>query len=176
MTPDKIAAIRAAAERIISTDADPTTSPKVKRGLSVVRAKKILRLLDETEAWDFPPITVNRDGTERPTAIAVDFDGCLATNAWPEIGEANKPLIDALIKFKASGGELILWTCREGAVLDQAVNWCWGNFGLRFDALNANLPAWKAMYGNDTRKIGADIYLDDKAICVRADDRLRAQD
>jgi hypothetical protein len=114
------------------------------------------------------PTTTNRDGTERPTAIAVDFDGCICTNAWPEIGEANVPLIAFLVRHRAHGGELILWTCREGAELDKAVNWCWGEWGLKFDALNENLPSWKAMFGNDTRKLGADYYIDDKAVCIKA--------
>jgi hypothetical protein len=124
----------------------------------------------EAEVWwqSIPPTTTNRDGTIRPTAIAVDFDGCICTNAWPEIGEANVPLIAFLIRHKAHGGKLILWTCREGAELDKAVNWCWGEWGLKFDALNENLPSWKAMFGNDTRKLGADYYIDDKAVCVKA--------
>jgi hypothetical protein len=122
------------------------------------------------ENWwqSIPPTTTNRDGTIRPTAIAVDFDGCICTNVWPEIGEPNVPLIAFLIRHKAHGGELILWTCREGAELDKAVNWCWGEWSLKFDALNENLPSWKAMFGNDTRKLGADYYIDDKAICVKA--------
>jgi hypothetical protein len=77
-------------------------------------------------------------------------------------------LIDMLIRFKQAGGELILWTCREGKELDAAVNWCCGERGLKFDALNENLPSWKAMFGNDTRKLGADYYIDDKAVCVKA--------
>jgi hypothetical protein len=124
--------------------------------------------LEMERALAIPPTTTNRDGTERPTAIAVDFDGCLCENKWPEIGEANVPLIAFLIRHKAHGGELILWTCREGVELDKAVNWCWGEWGLRFDTLNENLPSWKAMFGNDTRKLGADYYIDDKAVCVKA--------
>jgi hypothetical protein len=124
----------------------------------------------EVESFEFPPVTKNKDGTERPTAIAVDFDGCLASNAWPGIGGPNLSLIESLKKFKQLGGELILWTCREGSELDNAVNWCWGLYGLKFDALNENLPSWKAMFGNDTRKLGADYYIDDKAICVKAGD------
>lgn len=99
--------------------------------------------------------------------IAVDFDGCLCKNAWPEIGEANAELIDGLKFSRATGDKLILWTCREGKALDEAVTWCNAQ-GLGFDAVNANLPEMIAMYGNDSRKIGADWYLDDKAENVRA--------
>lgn len=101
--------------------------------------------------------------------IAVDFDGCLCSNAWPGIGAPNKPIIDQLIKWRASGyAKLILWTCREGDALDRAVQWC-REYGLEFDAVNANLPEMNALYGNDSRKCGADWYLDDKAVCARAD-------
>ncbi len=99
--------------------------------------------------------------------IAVDFDGCLCTNAWPGIGEANRDLI-SLLKFRrATGDKLILWTCREGKALDEAVEWCEAR-GLEFDAVNENLPEMNALYGNDSRKVGADRYIDDKAERVTA--------
>lgn len=99
--------------------------------------------------------------------IAVDFDGCLCKNAWPEIGEPNKALIGSLRNSRARGDKLILWTCREGERLAAAVEWC-KSWGLEFDAVNANLPEMNEMYGNDSRKIGADLYLDDKAQKIEA--------
>lgn len=96
--------------------------------------------------------------------IAVDFDGCLCENAWPGIGAPNEQLISWLIH---SNCRLILWTCREGAALAEAVAWC-AEHGLHFDAVNANLPDWIEKYGNDCRKVGADIYLDDKAVTIAA--------
>lgn len=102
----------------------------------------------------------------RATAIAVDFDGCLFENKWLEIGEPNKELIETLRDFRSRGGELILWTNREGETLERAVEAC-RNEGLEFDAVNANLESWKAVFNNDTRKVGADYYIDDKAICAK---------
>lgn len=95
--------------------------------------------------------------------IAVDFDGTLCKQAWPEIGEANTRLIDHLRQRKAGGARLILWTNREGDLLKAAVEWC-ERWGLTFDAINANLPEMIALYNNDCRKINADIYIDDKAV------------
>ena len=63
------------------------------------------------------------------------------------------------------GAGLILWTCREGKLLDDALAAC-ERWGLRFDAVNDSLPSWKEFYGNDTRKVGADEYWDDKAVPV----------
>lgn len=68
------------------------------------------------------------------------------------------------------GDKLILWTCREGALLDEAVLWCL-NRGLKFDAVNDNLPEDIEKYGNNCRKVNADVYLDDKNRTVIEVDR-----
>ena len=47
--------------------------------------------------------------------------------------------------------------------LEDAVAWC-KERGLEFDAVNENLPELIELYGNDCRKINADIYIDDKAV------------
>jgi len=99
--------------------------------------------------------------------IAVDFDGCLCKNAWPEIGNPNTSFIEELKMHREGGDKLILWTCREGDALARALKWC-KSWGLEFDAVNANLPEMNEMYGNDSRKIGADLYLDDKAQKIKA--------
>ena len=115
-----------------------------------------------------PGYSIPAGMAERPTAVAVDFDGCLVTNKWPEMGEPNQTLIESLIVLRYYGAQLILWTNREGELLDQAVAFC-KEQGLEFDAVNDNLPSWQAMFGNNTRKVGADYYLDDKAVRVRAE-------
>lgn len=95
--------------------------------------------------------------------IAVDFDGTLCKQAWPEIGEENEILIEHLKEQQAAGARLILWTNREGDLLEEAVEWCKAR-GLTFDTVNANLPELIDLYKNDCRKINADIYIDDKAV------------
>lgn len=92
--------------------------------------------------------------------IAVDFDGTLCSNAWPEIGEPNVPMIEFLKQRRKQGDKLILWTMREGRKLLDAVNWCIDH-GLIFDAANDNLRSQKAEYGNNPRKVYADWYIDD---------------
>jgi len=98
--------------------------------------------------------------TPLPMIMAVDFDGTLCQNRWPRIGRANQPVIDWLIIQHQKGIKLILWTMREGKLLDEAVEWC-RSHGLTFDAVNDNLPEVKARYGNNPRKVFADYYLDD---------------
>ena len=95
--------------------------------------------------------------------IAVDFDGTLCYSNWPELGEPNRPLIEYLKYQKFLGNKLILWTCRAGDALDRAVSWC-KEQQLEFDAVNDNLPEIIEQYGNNSRKITCDYYIDDKAI------------
>lgn len=102
--------------------------------------------------------------------IAVDFDGCLCEpGLWPLIGRANRPVIEELIKLRNSGIKIILYTCREGEPLTNAVNWC-KSFGLEFDAVNENIQERIVAFGGDSRKISADEYWDDRAICVQFKD------
>ena len=95
--------------------------------------------------------------------IAVDFDGTLCFSDWPALGEPNRPLIEYLRAQQSSGNRLILWTCRAGEALERAVSWC-KDHGLTFDAVNDNLPEIIEKYGNNSRKITCDYYIDDKAL------------
>ena len=97
--------------------------------------------------------------------IAIDFDGTLCRNCWPEIGEPNRRIINASKTAKAHGAKLILYTCREKKLLCEAVAWC-AKRGLKFDAVNANLQQRIDQYGGDCRKISADEYWDDKATYI----------
>ena len=94
--------------------------------------------------------------------IAVDFDGTLCIENYPNIGEANTELINTLIARRQAGDKVILWTCREETLLKNAVDWC-KQQGLEFDAINDNLEEIKLQYQHNSRKITADIYIDDKA-------------
>lgn len=88
--------------------------------------------------------------------IAVDFDGTLCSYKNPGIGEPKLEVIKR-VKELAIGNFLILWSCRKGKALKEAVKWC-EQYGLKFDAVNKNVPGVKS-----SRKIYADLYIDDKA-------------
>lgn len=99
--------------------------------------------------------------------IAVDFDGCLCENRWPDIGDDNPEVVRAVLEEQAAGSKIILWTCRTGELLDNALAWCQTR-GIRFDAVNEHLPELKEIYGNDNRKIFATEYWDDRAVRMPA--------
>lgn len=110
--------------------------------------------------------------------IAVDFDGTLVDNAFPDITQATPKwnVVDKLKNdiewYSRTYGydvKLILWTCREdipeGNFLSEAVDYCYRTFGLEFDAVNENpWSEWGSKYPDKVRKIYADEYWDDKAV------------
>ena len=97
--------------------------------------------------------------------IAVDFDGTLCENKWPDIGAPNMRVINYVKNERKNGVKIILWTCREGELLDNALAWC-AEQGLEFDEVNKNVPEAVELFGGDSRKIYADEYLDDKAAWI----------
>lgn len=102
-------------------------------------------------------------GTYDPSRkiIAVDFDGTLVINKYPYIENPNYKLID-YIKSYRNNYIWILWTCRYGNQLKLAVDYMKNEHGIEFDYINENAPWMIDKYG-DTRKVYADIYIDDKA-------------
>lgn len=95
--------------------------------------------------------------------IAVDFDDCICTNNWPDVGKPDWDIINALKQEQANGAALILWTCRAGIPLQNAISAC-KNWGLIFEAVNENIPERIKLWGRDSRKISADEYWDDLAV------------
>ena len=98
-----------------------------------------------------------------PYIIAVDFDGTLVEDKFPEIGEVRESVWHDLLNARENGAKIILWTSRDHDRLKDAVEFC-KNRGLHFDAINENLDECKIMFDNDTRKVYANEYWDDKAV------------
>lgn len=90
--------------------------------------------------------------------IAVDYDGTLEIN-----GSMNAALIARLRAAQRRGDAVILWTCREGKNLREAVQRL-GAAGLVPNAVNENIPSVVARLGRNPRKVFADVYIDDKAV------------
>lgn len=99
--------------------------------------------------------------------IAVDFDGTITKqDNFPHVTEPNMDIIKFIQAEKKKGATIILWTCRVGEDLENAVEYC-KKHNVPIDYVNENAPERIAKYGNDSRKIGADIYLDDKSLCLK---------
>lgn len=98
--------------------------------------------------------------------IAVDFDGIIAEDnvPFPGIGDINYQMVKLIQNLEEDGHEIVLWTSRTGPALSSALTQCY-YLGLKFDAINDNAPSNKAMYSatypEGTRKVCADLYIDD---------------
>lgn len=95
--------------------------------------------------------------------IAVDFDGTIVEHAYPKIGKPIPFAFDVLKRLQTECRcNLILWSVREGTLLDEAVEFCRKN-GLEFYAVNANYPEEKRD-DMQSRKVVADLYIDDRNV------------
>lgn len=98
-----------------------------------------------------------------PYIIAVDFDGTLVEDQFPEIGKPIKSTWDLMKAAQDSGAKIILWTSRDGERLKAAVEFCTER-GFHFDSINDNLDECKVLFNSSTRKVYANEYWDDKAV------------
>ena len=94
--------------------------------------------------------------------IAVDFDGTIVEHQYPEIGKEKLFAFQTLKELGKLGAMIILWTFRTGKELDEAIEYCRQN-GIEFYAVNKNYPE-EIFDETVSRKINADIYIDDKNI------------
>ena len=92
---------------------------------------------------------------------AIDFDGTIVEEKFPKIGALKPEAVEFIRHIQQNGDKWILFTLREGEYLQQAVDFLNAN-GLHPDAVNDNLPEKIRQWGNNPRKISADIYIDDR--------------
>lgn len=94
--------------------------------------------------------------------IAVDFDGTIVEHRYPSIGREIPFAIDTLKKLREEHHKLILWSVREGRLLDEAVAFC-RERGLEFYAVNRDYPEEDSGRNNHySRKLKADLFIDDR--------------
>ncbi|MDD5813233.1 MAG: hypothetical protein SPJ79_00695 [Prevotella sp.] len=93
--------------------------------------------------------------------IAVDFDGTIVEHEYPKIGKEKIFATETLRQLINDGHRLILWTVREGELLDEAVEWC-RQRGVEFYAVNKDFPEENISKNEQfSRKIKADVWIDD---------------
>jgi len=98
---------------------------------------------------------------DSPLKIAIDFDGTIVEHKYPEIGKEIMFAFQTLRALQEQGHQLILWTYRTGKELDDAVEYCRRN-GVEFYAINASYPEEVFDEDYDSRKIDADLFIDDR--------------
>ena len=96
--------------------------------------------------------------------IAVDFDGTIVTHEYPRIGTELPFATETLKMLARDGHRLILWSVREGDLLQEAVDWC-KQRGVEFWAVNKDYPEEeKEKNDHYSRKLKADFFIDDRNI------------
>lgn len=93
--------------------------------------------------------------------IAIDFDGTIVEHRYPKIGNEIPFATDTLKMLIKDRHRLILWTVREGKLLDEAVEWC-RERGVEFYAVNRDYPEEDAAHHGFSRKVKADLFIDDR--------------
>ncbi len=95
--------------------------------------------------------------------ISVDFDGTIVEHRYPEIGKEMIFAFETLKALQKQGHLLILWTIRAGKELEEAVEFCRKN-GVEFYAVNKNYPEEIFEEGEVSRKINAEVFIDDRNV------------
>jgi len=106
-----------------------------------------------------------------PFILACDYDGTLFEGSYPDKGDPKQDVINKVKEFKKYGAEIVLWTCRGGQPLQEAVERCKEEADLEFDAVNHNAPSNQEWIDSERangqefcdRKIFAHFYVDDRA-------------
>ena len=94
--------------------------------------------------------------------IAIDFDGTIVEHRYPAIGEEKPFAIETLKMLIRDRHQLILWSVREGQLLEEAVQWC-RERGVEFWAVNRDYPEEDPRHNQHfSRKLKADIFIDDR--------------
>lgn len=96
--------------------------------------------------------------------IAVSFDGTIVEDKYPEIGMEIPFATDTLQMLIKQQHRVILWTIREGKLLENAVNWC-KERGVEFYSVNKDYPEEKEEWNNHfSRKIKANVFIDHRNV------------
>lgn len=98
--------------------------------------------------------------------LGVDFDDTLFTSKWPDVGDPIWPVIRHVKMRKRQGWYVILVTCRSTEETLRVAIEAARSVGIEFDAINENHPQQIELYGNDSRKIYCDEYIDDKNVTI----------
>jgi hypothetical protein len=93
--------------------------------------------------------------------LAIDFDGTICRGKFPNIDGLQPYAKEVINRLYKSGHYIIINTCRSGDQLTEAVNWMLQQ-GIPFNRVNDNHPDQSALYNNNSRKVNADVYIDDR--------------
>jgi hypothetical protein len=103
----------------------------------------------------------------KQVVLAIDFDGTICTVSYPEIGRERVGAKEFINKLYDEGYLIVINTCRSDGGEHKAetmVREFCKLRGIKYHTVNENLDFLIEHYGCDTRKISADVYIDDKCL------------
>ena len=95
--------------------------------------------------------------------LAIDFDATIVDSRYPNIIGLRKDAKKYINRMYDDGHYIIIWTCRTGGDLRMATQFLDDN-GVKYHIANDNNPVETARWNNNSRKVFADLYIDDKQI------------
>ena len=108
-----------------------------------------------------------RDFEKNHVVLAVDFDGTICTENYPEIGREREGAKEIINKLYEEGYAIVINTCRSNINGTDAAGMAKDFLrirGIKYDSFNNNLNFLIDLYEGDCRKISADVYIDDKCL------------
>jgi hypothetical protein len=101
-----------------------------------------------------------------PLIIAIDFDGTIADiDKFPNIARIRPGAKKYINKLYSQGHHIIIWTCRSDISLTDAIRFL-NEQGVWFHSVNEHHEGLVRAFNNDTRKVAADVYVDDKGLWI----------
>lgn len=98
------------------------------------------------------------------TVISVDYDGIIVgDNSWPEPGQIIPDAVESINRLHGSGFCIIINSCRVG-MAEEVMIQNLKQHGIKHCRVNENCPERIKRYETDTRKISADLYIDDRSV------------
>ena len=108
-------------------------------------------------------IAMNKEVT-LPKIVAIDFDGTVSEDiGYPKIGAPKPGALECMKKLHESGTYIIIWTCRSGKEVKRVKKYL-EEHQFPFDLINENHPIHVAQYKEDSKKIFANVYCDDRNV------------
>lgn len=96
---------------------------------------------------------------------AIDWDGTIVKNgSFPSIGEIKPNFINVAKRIIDNGDRIIIWTCRGGKEQYKAITDKLNENGITDFLINEDYPDIKKRFKDQSPKVFADIYIDDRGL------------
>ena len=98
--------------------------------------------------------------------FCLDFDGTIVDEyQYPDCGPVKENSVEVINRQYENGAYIIIWTCRQKPEAIKIAKTVLKEAGIKYHKFNENNPDLLLRYNCDSRKLGCDLYFDDKSMC-----------